>query len=96
MMKKMVSYKKLYEELKEKNENEAKPVESDYLCPLCNSECLENNTEIWCTKEGCTFDKTFGELVFYYAESKGLERNDLEEDTMRIIKRQNKIMKELK
>jgi len=69
----MVSYKKMYEKLKN---SLSESYETDYICPLCGEIILSDNTEYYCKNEGCSFDKTAGELFFYYAEHNGLERSD--------------------
>jgi len=79
-IKKMVSYKALYEEMKKKYEEQVefsrKSVESEYKCPLCGSILLESLDEFYCSNENCTFDKVFGDLVYFYANHNDLERVD--------------------
>ena len=70
----MVSYKKMYEDLKKRMEEDSIPIKADYLCPKCNSELLESHSELYCSNEECDFDKTFGDLINIYAEYRGLER----------------------
>lgn len=72
----MVSYKKLYLELKETIKQENKSIQSDYYCPLCNSIILENQSEYYCSNESCKFDKINSDLWYFYAETNNLERID--------------------
>jgi len=69
----MVSYKKLYEDLKKAIEEQNKPTESDYLCPECGSVILETPTEWYCSNEECKFDCTSGDLWENYAVGRNLE-----------------------
>jgi len=54
----MVSYKKLYLE-SQKTVLQKIP----YYCPECNSQLQMTLSEIFCTNEKCTFDKTMGDLL---------------------------------
>lgn len=56
--------------------NRTKYTESEYICPLCESILLESDSEFFCSNENCKFDKTFDELVFFYAEHNNLERSE--------------------
>jgi len=67
----MVSYKKLYEDLKASLVS--KPVESDYLCPLCGSIIMETPSEWYCSNEECKFDRTSDELWENYAVGRNLK-----------------------
>ncbi len=67
----MVSYKKLYDELKEKVESEE---ETDYICPDCNSSLLLTYTgELYCSNNECKFDKTLGDILLTYTNAKNIE-----------------------
>ncbi len=57
----MVSYKKLYEDLKKSLIT--KPSKSDYLCPLCGEGLMESRSELYCSDENCSFDLTFDEII---------------------------------
>lgn len=63
----MVSYKKMYLEMKEKYENQVLAlgivVKSDFLCPLCESPLMEAYTEIFCSDESCKYDLTITDLI---------------------------------
>jgi len=76
----MVSYKKLYENLKANIESINTPTKTDYKCPLCGAVLLEDSSEFYCSNENCKFDKTFGELIYYYAEMNNLELRNEEDD----------------
>jgi len=71
----MVSYKKLYEDLKKEVEQGNKDHESDYLCPHCNKVLMETPySEIYCNDDKCNFDYTPDEIIFVWAENRNLER----------------------
>lgn len=72
----MVSYKKLYEDLKEEIKRQNREQKTDYLCPLCDNVILNSLDEYYCSNENCKFDKTGNELFYYYAESIDLEMID--------------------
>jgi len=69
----MVSYKKLYEDLKKSVEDSNKPVKSNYLCPKCNNILMDASSEIYCLNEDCTFDYTPDEIIAIWAENRNLE-----------------------
>jgi len=54
----MTSYKKLY--LESQKITWAK---IPYNCPECNSQLQMSTSEILCSNEKCTFDKTLGDLL---------------------------------
>jgi len=70
----MVSYKKLYEDLKKSLKTV--PIKSDYLCPICGKDLLESGGELYCSDESCTYDKTFDDLLGKLESYGYLERRD--------------------
>ena len=72
----MTSYKKLYENLLTQIKESNKDIKSDYNCPICNSNLLESNSELYCSNESCKFDKTIVDLIDFYATYNNLERID--------------------
>ena len=70
----MVSYKKLYMDLKATIEQNSKSYESDYNCPLCESVLLQSNSELYCSNDSCKYDITFDKLIQVFAESRNLDK----------------------
>ena len=57
----MTSYKTLYLDLKKSLE--VKPILSDFICPLCDSDLLETSSELYCTNVDCKYDLTIVDLI---------------------------------
>lgn len=58
----MVSYKAKFEALNIEEK-------TGYKCPNCEFELLHKNSELYCSNEKCSFDKTFGDLLQFAIKS---------------------------
>ena len=72
----MVSYKALYENLVNEMTKRNECIETNFLCPICKSILLHNNSEFFCSNEICSFDKIYIDLVESYGINNNLERVD--------------------
>lgn len=68
--------KAILKALNDQIEFDSKEYETERLCPNCSKVIYCAGSEYYCKNPECKFDKTDGELFFYYAESNNLEYNE--------------------